>query len=85
MIRSDVDATERSICAAIRGVSGVWRDLPPAGEGRLLADAARHRVKPLLASRLHAAGELANWPRAIAHHSTTPIAKTSTRLSGTRR
>jgi len=66
MIRSDVDATERSICAAIRGVSGVWRDLPPAGEGRLLADAARHRVKPLLASRLHAAGELANWPRAIA-------------------
>jgi Uncharacterised nucleotidyltransferase len=61
-----MDPAETSVCAALRGAPGVWRALgDSAAADRFLAAAARHRVRPLLAWRLHATGELPGWPVAI--------------------
>jgi len=61
-----MEDAEASVSAALRGVPGVWRDVTePAAQERFLAAAAAHRVRPLLAWRLHQSGELARWPAPI--------------------
>jgi hypothetical protein len=58
----DVDA----ICAAIRGMPGVWRTLGrPEARSGFLAAAVAHRVRPLLASKLRRSGELESWPNDV--------------------
>ena len=63
---TSIDAAEASICAALRGTPGIWRDLaePPA-QLRLLAAATLHRVRPLLGWRLRQSGELPSWPTSV--------------------
>src|SRR5262245_19942566 len=57
---------EASISAALRGVPGVWRELTgPAAEERFLSAAAEHRVRALLAWRLHQSGELRLWAESV--------------------
>jgi hypothetical protein len=58
-----MDAAEASLCAAIRGTPGIWRELvEPAAQSRFLAAATLHRLRPMLGFRLRASGELPSWP-----------------------
>ena len=50
---TSLTAMESLLCAALRGTSGVWRQLgDPVDQASFLEAAARHRVRPLLAWRL---------------------------------
>ena len=59
-------AMESLLCAALRGTSGVWRQLgDPVDQASFLEAAVRHRVRPLLAWRLRIRGEWQEWPLAL--------------------
>ncbi len=61
-----MDVAEASLCAAIRGTPGIWRQLAdPAAQSRFLAAAALHRLRPLLGWRLRLSDELPLWPASI--------------------
>jgi hypothetical protein len=61
-----MDVAEASLCAAVRGTPGIWRQLAePAAQSRFLAAAALHRFRPLLGWRLRQSGELPLWPASI--------------------
>jgi hypothetical protein len=61
-----MDAAETSLCAAVRGTPGIWRQVAePAAQSLFLAAATRHRLRPLLGWRLHQSGDLASWPAPI--------------------
>jgi hypothetical protein len=63
MMASPMDGSETLLCAALRGVPGGWRELrDPAAASRFLAAAAQHRLRPLLAWRLHQSPEWTDWP-----------------------
>src|SRR3954469_25139086 len=61
-----MDKADTAISAALRGEPAIWRELgDPGAADRFVAAATRHRVRPLLAWRLHGAGELPLWPECI--------------------
>src|SRR5262245_40825590 len=61
-----MNEAEKLVCAALRGEGGTWRQLRDEdAETCFLDAAAAHRVRPLLAWRLHQSGELAQWPATI--------------------
>ena len=63
---TSLTAMESLLCAALRGQSGVWRQLgDPVDQASFLEAAARHRVRPLLAWRLRNRGEWQDWPHAL--------------------
>jgi hypothetical protein len=63
---TSMDVAEASLCAAVRGALGIWRELAgPQAQSRFLATAALHRLRPLLGWRLHQSGELPLWPASI--------------------
>ena len=63
---TSLTAMESLLCAALRGTSGVWRQLgDPVDQAGFLETAARHRVRPLLAWRLRNTGEWQEWPDAL--------------------
>jgi hypothetical protein len=52
-----------ALVAALRGASGVWRELDdPVRQQAFLDEAAAHRVKPLLVWALSRAGDLPRYP-----------------------
>ena len=60
-----MDEADRALCQALRGTPDVWRHLDGPMVERFLGAASRHRVRPLLAWRLHGTGELPAWPAPI--------------------
>jgi len=57
---------ESLLCAALRGTSGVWRQLEdPVDQASFLEATVRHRVRSLLAWRLRDRGEWQEWPHAL--------------------
>ena len=61
-----MDVAEASLCAAVRGTPGIWRELAePSAQSRFVAAADLHRLRPLLGWRIRQSGELPLWPAAI--------------------
>src|SRR5262245_51961057 len=60
------DAAESAVCAVVRGIADVWRDVAdPSAQAAFLAAARRHRLQPLLSWLLRQCGELGSWPASI--------------------
>jgi hypothetical protein len=63
---TSLTAMESLLCAALRGTSGVWRQLgDPVDQASFLEAAAHHRVRPLLAWRVRNTTEWQEWPHAL--------------------
>lgn len=63
---TSLTAMESLLCAALRGTSGIWRQLSdPVDQSSFLEAAVRHRVRPLLAWQLRKRGEWQEWPHAL--------------------
>ena len=63
---TSLTAMESLLCAALRGTSGVWRQLgDPVDQASFLEAAVSHRVRPLLAWQLRNRGEWQEWPHAL--------------------
>ena len=66
MTANEEDGAIEAVCAAIRGAPDAWRQSFERSEpARVLAAAALHRLRPLLAFRLRQSGALDSWPADI--------------------